>query len=595
MTQRFVRVFTPRVVLTLIVLAALGTTVDTYRYLSHTWDEPAHIANGLLLLDFGKYIEYQHPPLARLATAIGPYLGGARSQGPAVLPAEFGDRIIDSFDEGRRILYQTGGSYDRVLTLSRLGILPFLILLLLATYLWTRRLLGEWTAVLAAFYLAATPIVLGNAGIATLDLPFTALAIASLVVYCRWLEQPTLRTGTALGAITGAAIMSKFSAIPFLGLCFVTLAVWYAWLGFPSGHHADAATSHQTSVTTFRRQARLFASRPHLKSAAVAFGALLVVFWLSYDGGLVSLADPANRPYRRVDDLFGPGTTASRIVSDALELKVFPYFVHGIREGIKDLSIHNQLGHPSYLLGERGKEGWWNYYIVGLGVRTPLTLLVIGLIGLTSLVRVSVRDRAWQLGAPSIAFATLLVFVSLYSRINLGVRHILVLYPLLAMGTAYVTMSLVTCRRVRPIAVGFAAVLVLSQVSSVVLTHPDHLTYFNVIVAGKPERFLIPADLDWGQDVKRLEAAVRERGINRISVAIYGSNDLSRHALPGYSPLKPNVAQAGWIAISLWRLYRDEDFSWLRAHEPVARVGTSVNLYYIDDPSLHGHGPRSGS
>ena len=95
----------------------------------------------------------------------------------------------------------------------------------------------------------------------------------------------------------------------------------------------------------------------------MAFGALLVVFGLSYDGGLVSLADPSNRPYRRVDDLFGPGTTASRIVSDALELKVFPYFVHGIREGIKDLSIHNQLGHPSYLLGERGKEGWWNYYM----------------------------------------------------------------------------------------------------------------------------------------------------------------------------------------------------------------------------------------
>ena len=382
MTQPFVRVLTPRVVLTLVVLAALAITVDTYRYLSHTWDEPSHIANGLLLLDSGKYIEYQHPPLARLATAVGPYLGGARSQSPAVLPVDFGDRIIESFDEGKRILYQTGLSYDRVLTLSRLGILPFLIILLLATYVWTRKLLGEWTAVLASFYLAATPIVLGNAGISTLDLPLTALTIASLVVYCRWLEQPTLRTGIALGAIAGAAIMSKFSAVPFLGLCFVTLTAWYAWLGFPSGHYADLATSHQTSVITFRRPARLFASRPHLKSAAVAFGALLVMFWLSYGGGLVSLADPANRPYQRVDDLFGPGTTANRIVSDTLELKVIPYFVYGIREGIKDLSFHNQLGHPSYLLGERGKEGWWNYYLVGLGVRTPLTLLLIGLIGL---------------------------------------------------------------------------------------------------------------------------------------------------------------------------------------------------------------------
>jgi hypothetical protein len=306
------------------------------------------------------------------------------------------------------------------------------------------------------------------------------------------------------------------------------------------------------------------------------------VFWLSYGSGLVSLADPANRPYQLVDDLFGPNTPTNRFVSDALELEAWPYFVYGIREGIKDLSIHNQLGHPSYLLGERGKEGWWYYYLVGIGIRTPLILLAMGLIGLASLIRVSVRDRAWQLGAPAIAFVTLLIFVSVYSRINLGVRHVLVLYPLLAIGAAYATMSLVTCRRFQPISGGVAAVLLLSQASSVVLTHPDHLTYFNVIADGKPEHFLIPADLDWGQDVKRLEAAVRERRINRIGVAIYGSNDLSRHALPGYSKLKPNVPQTGWIAISLWRLYRDDDFSWLRAYKPVARVGMSMNLYYID-------------
>ena len=591
MTKPFVRVFTPRVVVALIVLVAVAFTVDTYRSISHTWDEPAHIANGLLLLDSGKYIEYQHPPLARLATAVGPYLSGSRSEGPKVLPIEFVDRILDSFDEGRRVLYQTGGSYDRVLTLSRLGILPFLVLVLLATNTWAQQLLGEWTAVLAVFYLASAPIILGNAGISTLDLPLTALAITSLIVYCRWLERPTLGTGLLLGTVTGAAIMSKFSAIPFLGLCFVTIAAWYAWRGVVPSEDGPA----RGFLASIRQRALSFSSRRHLMSALAAFGALLVVFWLSYGGGLVSLADPANRPYQRVDSLFAPGTTANRLVSNALEMKVIPYFVWGIKEGIKDLSHHNATGHLSYLLGERGEQGWWDYYLVGLGVRTPLPLLVGGLIGLAMLWRAGIREKSWRLGVPAVAFMTLLAFVCGYSKINLGIRHILILYPLLAIGAAYVTVRLLSMRTLRPIGVGLAAIALISQASSVVLTHPDHVSYFNAVVGSTPERFLITADLDWGQDMKRLEAELKKRGITKFGISFYGSNDLSRHALTGYSPLQPNTPQTGWIAISIWRLYRNDDFSWLRAYKPVSRVGTSVNLYYIDDSTLHGNvGPKAG-
>jgi cyclase len=45
----------------------------------------------------------------------------------------------------------------------------------------------------------------------------------------------------------------------------------------------------------------------------------------------------------------------------------------------------------------------------------------------------------------------------------------------------------------------------------------------------------------------------------------------------------PHTPQAGWIAVSLWRLLRDRDYLWLRTFEPVARIGTSINLYHITD------------
>jgi 4-amino-4-deoxy-L-arabinose transferase-like glycosyltransferase len=592
MTRAFAQLFRPRLAVAIIVAVALAVTVDTYRSISHTWDEPAHIANGLMMLDSGRYIEYQHPPLARVATAIGPFLGGSRSEGPKVLPVEFVDRILDSFDEGRRILYQTGGSYDRVLTLSRLGILPFLVLVLLATYEWARRMLGEWPAVLAVFYLASTPIILGNAGISTLDLPLTALAIPSLALYCNWLERPTLVNGSVLGAVTGAAIMSKFSAIPFLGLCFATIALWYAWRGF----NVDDMPKSSGLVAAARQRLLMFASHRHVVSAAAAFGMLILVFWIAYGWGFVSLADPSDRPYARVDQMFAPGSTANRLVSDALELKIIPKFVYGIKEGVKDLGHHNATGHLSYLLGERGEQGWWYYYLVGLAIRTPLPLLIAGLIGLALLSRKSLHEGSWLLGVPAVAFLTLLAFVCAYSKINLGIRHILVLYPLLSIGAAYVTVSLLDSSRRHALATALVVLLIGSQVASVAVTHPDHVSYFNAIVGSTPERFLITADLDWGQDMKRLETELKRRQIDKVAVSFYGSNDLSRHALPGYSPLQPNTHQNGWIAISIWRLYRNEDFSWLRSYKPVARVGTSVNLYYIDDSAPSGHqSKRTGS
>ena len=64
-----------------LVLVASIRIIATYTVLNHTYDEPAHIACGMEWLDKGVYRwEPQHPSLARVATALGPYLLGARSQ-----------------------------------------------------------------------------------------------------------------------------------------------------------------------------------------------------------------------------------------------------------------------------------------------------------------------------------------------------------------------------------------------------------------------------------------------------------------------------------------------------------------------------------
>jgi hypothetical protein len=71
-----------RLALALLILTGCFLAAGSWFLYTNTWDEPEHLAAGLELLDKGHY-EYdtEHPPLARVLLAIGPYLAGARSFG----------------------------------------------------------------------------------------------------------------------------------------------------------------------------------------------------------------------------------------------------------------------------------------------------------------------------------------------------------------------------------------------------------------------------------------------------------------------------------------------------------------------------------
>src|SRR6476661_523127 len=100
------------------VLAGALAVASTARVFSGTVDEPAHLAAGMQWLTTGEYTyDLQHPPLGRLAAALGPYLHGARGTGaPAI------------YDEGAAIL-GTGDRYVSMLAGARLGEIVFFLLL----------------------------------------------------------------------------------------------------------------------------------------------------------------------------------------------------------------------------------------------------------------------------------------------------------------------------------------------------------------------------------------------------------------------------------------------------------------------------------
>ena len=223
-----------RLALALIILLACALAAGSWRLYSNTWDEPEHLAAGIELLDRGQY-EYdtEHPPLGRVLLALGPYLAGARS---------FGTPPPNGTQEGIDILY-SGGHYWRYLTLARAGVLPFLALLLLGTWLWARRLFAsQGAALLSVLLLASVPAVLGHAALASLDVAAAATCLLALYALQLWLVSGRLRDAVRFGLAAGLAVGTKFSAVPFIGLALPALALVRAAAGL-SGRVARASNS----------------------------------------------------------------------------------------------------------------------------------------------------------------------------------------------------------------------------------------------------------------------------------------------------------------------------------------------------------------
>ncbi|MBL8201430.1 MAG: glycosyltransferase family 39 protein [Chromatiales bacterium] len=513
------------------------------------------------LLDRGKYeYDLQQPPLARLLIAAGPYLAGARSRGTP--PPDGGP-------EGVRILYDTG-HYDQFLTLARAGALPFVALLVWATWLWGRRVLPPAGAALATALLATTPVVLGHGALATLDVPAAATCLLGLYALQSWIERGSFRNAVAFGVAAGLAVCTKLSAIPFLGVGLVMLSA----TGFVTERLAGR---HPSLVPPPSRWTGLL----------VAALLVLVCITFTYGGRFTDWTDDSHRYNQALAYLFGTSGRLHDLAYDAAAGVPLPDGLRLFIGGIQAVSVHNAVGHASYLLGEVHTDGRWYFYLVALAVKTPLPLLLLGVPGLATLGLSGWRRHdSWQM-APLVLFAALLAFCSVFSRINIGVRHVLVLYPLLALGAAEAIVGMAEAvRRLGPATArslcGTAlAAVVLWQLASPILAWPDYLAYFNEAVR-EPRDILIDSDLDWGQDLRRLERRLASLDVPSVSLAYRGTADLYREALPPWRPLKPGERATGWIAVTaLARAAAPGGYAWLDAYLPRERIGRSIDLYFI--------------
>ncbi len=489
---------------------------------NQTFDEPAHIAAGMQWLRDGSYsYDVQHPPLARVATALGPMLDGARSHHRRTM-----------WEEGNAILVQDN-HYMRTLRLARLGVLPFFLLLLGVVWSWARWLYDERAAVLAVLLTATMPQLLAHAALATTDLPLAAALCWALYAFARWVDEPSRRRTLLFGVAGGVALVTKFSSIPYFAVA-ALLTVIAAMLAARRRPREGPALAPYW--------------RPALGAAIVA--GLLV--WAAYRFHVVLARGFIPVPA--------------------------PEFVDGIRH----LAAHNDTGHPSYLFGEISRHGWWYYCLVVLGLKTPVAFLSLGAVGIALAFARARRRADWRFLAPVFGVIGVIV-VAMLGSIDIGVRHILPVYPLAAIPAAG-AVSILWRRRARAAALRFVlAAFVLWQAVYAARAYPAFLSDFNEIAGANPSRALVDSNLDWGQDLHELADTLAARNVGSLTLFYFGTTPVGAFTLADTVRIGGAGAASGWIAASRTYLRGAYApcFTWLRAHTPVARIGSSMLLYHI--------------
>jgi predicted membrane-bound dolichyl-phosphate-mannose-protein mannosyltransferase len=544
------RAFRPAVALLLALMCA--AQIRSALQESQTWDEAIHLAAGYAHLRTGEYrLNPEHPPLQKLLSAAALLPLNPR------LPVEHPSwSQRDQVVFGSTFLYHNRVSPERLLLAGRIPTVLLSLGLGLALAMWTRRHFGALPAMFALFFYGTDPNFIAHGHYATTDVAAALFFFLTVVSWDAWTRKPERRKILWTGLWMGLALATKFSMLLLPPLLLVLYAVQRWWGGI--------------AVPRFVPAARAWA-------CAMLAAALLV--GLAYGPGVIQST-------LKLKDAVDRSTTPGRVMHAAgsyLGLPAHPFFT-----GLDEVARHNKFGHPSYLLGRVSEHGRWQYFPVAFAVKTPTGVLVL----LAMLLAAAFLRTRRAEGRTDLPWAVLVVPPALYfasclaSGINLGVRHLLPMYPFLFVLLAT---GLFRLFRGRAAAVVVAAVAAIQTVE-MARAHPHYLAFFNTLSGGSRNgpRYLLDSNLDWGQDLKNLKRYLDRQGLSSVCLCYFGNANPAYYGIRD-EPL-PTTADrearermnciAAISATPLYGLYAPaESYRWLREQRPSAIVGHSIYVY----------------
>jgi hypothetical protein len=507
---------------------------------SPTVDEQAHLMRGYVYLELGDLrFKIGHPVLANAFSAI-PVWALMDVDIPLDQPSWQAANWSVFAD---RFVWQPDNPVSEMFLLGRLSTVGLGLAGAALLFRWARQWSGARAGVIALVLFVFDPNVLAHSRLVTDDVAVMVFGLAC--AYGLWRTMVTGRARFVLlsSVMLGLAEGAKYSALVLLPALALLGLTW----GFRYGGRTLRACWRGGLVVL------------------VVVGLAALTLWAGYGFQVGPLMEAP----------LGIPVPAPDYVDDLLwQLR------------------YSDRPHAAFLMGRLSSTGWWYYDLVALSLKSSLAL--VPLFGLGMYVSWRSRWRSWELALP----VGLLLAAATYSRLDIGVRYLLPLFPFLYLFVGQIGWAPTRVRLV------LLVPLLAWVVAGTAAVAPHYLAYFNELAGGPSGgyRYLVDSNLDWGQDLPGLRAWQMAQDDADLKLSYFGTAhpsyyDLDFEPLPMWdaapeqgSPFArtyyPRAPAPGIYAISVTALQgiglSDPDtYAWFREQEPLTTIGHSIHVYRV--------------
>lgn len=538
---------------------------------SVTNDEPFHIIAGHRYWQCGDYgINPEHPPLLKLLAA-SPLIFQTLIE-PTV---PCGSRItpkLEGFYTGALFLSKNG--IDRILIPARLAASLMSLLLAVLVFSAVREMFGKTEAFIALALLVFEPNLIAHGALVTTDMALTATLFGAVYALYRYCKKRGAARLLIAGLAVGAMLASKHSGILMTPVFFLLLIADF-WLVRRNKIESELRLSRGIFKVTFAYTVIILIS--------------LTALWATYDFRYYALPN-ASADTVSVVELFKTSsqpevaeTGLGKTVEIIRRTRVLPEsYVYGLA----DIIAWGE--HKPLLLGKIYPNGQWFYFPLAFAIKSSIALLLLLPLGFLTvqLYRRHPREMLFLL-LPSFAFFA----ISLTWSINIGVRHILPVYPFFISAAAAGAGAL--ARKYRFFFYILIATL-LFHAFTAWRTAPNYIAFGNDFWGGTNNTYklLDNSNVEWGQNLKIVEQYLEKKNIRECWLASPGIGELVRryqpcHLMPApgwnaaeqiIEPLPPVIE--GTVFLSSAVLPPNSTvFETIAKTEPVTILGGSILVY----------------
>ena len=506
--------------LLVVLLAEAGLST---RRQSVGWDEGDHIFAGYMNWKQGAYyLNPEHPPLVKLVATL-PLL----ALDLKTVPAQGRYFKAEAYYGGRELLFrnapQYGGKYEAGTLMFRIHMAALIFAVGLAWLLFVagREMFGPLAGLAAVALYVFDPSVLAQAPFVATDTAACCGFFAVIYLFYRFVKQMSWQRAVLCGIAFGLALASKHSAIVLFPLLLLLAA-------------GELACRWRIG----RRMPGRLALRMAL-GFMLTVAVALTVLWAVY--GFRFAMKPAGAFLPSFESETQPLQASMRgFLFFCQHYKLLPEsYIYGLAD-VQNVGIST----PSFIFGQIHLHGIWYYFPVLLTLKwTVGTLLLLVLaVWVYASGRIRKPREIFFLVLPAIFYFA----IAMAGPLNLGVRHILPLFPFVF---ALAGAAMAYLARLRKGWAWVIGMLLLAHAVESLNAFPNYLPFGNQLWGGssKTYRYFTDSAVDWGQQLIQVKEWTDRHNAKECAFAYYAAPYLlpSDYGIPCRLLPTPDTSWAG--------------------------------------------------